>query len=475
MSMRITQSMLYSRALSDVQSGLFRYSRLQQEVATGRRINRPSDDPASALRILPLRNDLRGLEQLSGNVSLATETLDTGAASLEDASSLMQRVRELTTQASNGTVSSSDRKSIGAEVEQLLNQLVSIGNSRRGDRFLFGGTENDTAPFELVEDEGGARVIYRGNHENLDIDVAPGVTTALNVPGDAIFQQRSRSGTTFTPATGSAATGALPAGSGDTGVGFGELSVTFTGLHTDAPSTVTAGAGATNAVGKLAFTFTAAPDTLSVGGGPALNLPITDGAFTTADGRTISLTVTGAPAVLTGTFTAKAGLSIDGGESVTEVTDFSPGAVQVGNSFDGTVLNVNTEHLARTGDELVKHEGTFDAFTTLITLRDLLHNEGGLPDATVRDRIAQMLAEVDGAHDAVLDGVRELGFRSSSMEVLQNRVEGLRVSRTESLSNVQDTDMAEAILELQRQDLSYQAALQVGARVIQTSLQSFLG
>ena len=70
--------------------------------------------------------------------------------------------------------------------------------------------------------------------------------------------------------------------------------------------------------------------------------------------------------------------------------------------------------------------------------------------------------------------LRELGFRSSSMDVLQNRVESMRVSRTESLSQIEDTDIAESILELQRQDLSYQTALQVSARVLQTSLQGFL-
>ena len=141
---------------------------------------------------------------------------------------------------------------------------------------------------------------------------------------------------------------------------------------------------------------------------------------------------------------------------------------------DGTVLYVNTDTLNRTGSESVRFNGTFDTFTTLAELRDLLNNDEGLPDAVVRDRIGDLLGEVDNAHDAVLDGLRELGFRSSSMDVLQNRVEGLRVSRTESLSLVEDTDIAESILELQRQDLSYQTALQVSARVLQTSLQGFL-
>ncbi len=475
MSIRITQGMLYSRALGDVQNSLLHFSRLQQEVATGKRINRPSDDPAAALRILPLRNDLRDLAQLGDNVALARETLNTGAASLEDGSSLMQRVRELTTQAANGTLSEGDRASIGAEVEQLLSQLVGIGNSRRGDKYLFGGTANGNPPFDLVTDAGGTRVVYRGNSENLDVEVAPGVRTALNVPGNAIFQARNRGATTFTAAVGSAATGALPVGAGDTGVGFGRLSVSFGGLGAGVPSTISAGSGASNAVGPLTYEFTTGPDTLGIGGGTKIPIPVTDGTFTTADGRTISLTVTGVPAPLTGTFTANANLTTDDGATTVTVSDFSQSSVMIRNSYDESVLNVDVRSLAQTGEEHVKFEGTFDAFTTLSTLRDLLRNDDDLPDQTVRDRVAQMLGEVDSAHDAILDGLRELGFRSSSMDVLSNRVEGLRVARTESLSTVQDTDIAEAILELQRQDLSYQAALQVTSRVIQTSLSSFLG
>ncbi|MBX3463705.1 MAG: flagellar hook-associated protein FlgL [Planctomycetes bacterium] len=474
MSIRITQGMLYSRALGDVQNGLFRFSQLQQEVATGRRINRPSDDPAAALRLLPLRNDLRNLEQLGSNVALARETLNTGAAALEDASALMQRVRELTTQAANGTLSGGDRASIAAEIDQLLSQLVGIGNSRRGERYLFGGTQNGSAPFELVSGSGGTRVVYRGNRESLAVEVAPGVQTGLNIPGDALFQQRTRGTTAFTPALGSAGTGAAPVGRGDTGIGFGRLSVTFAGLGGDAPPTVSAGSGFTDAVGPLTFEFTTPPDGLSIGGGSKVNIPVTDGVFTTADGRTISLTVTGMPAQTTGTFTAQANLSVDGGASTVLISDFGRDSVPVRSAHDGSVLNVDVRNLARAGDEDVRFNGTFDAFTTLIALRDLLRNDEGLPDQVARDRIAGMLDEVADAHDAILDGLRELGFRSSSMDVLGNRVEGLRVARTESLSLVQDTDLAESILALQRQDMAYQAALQVSARMMQTSLQGFL-
>lgn len=474
MAFRITQGMMYARALGDVQKGLFRYTQLQQEVATGRRVNRPSDDPASALRILPLRGEISDLQQYSSNISLARETLNTSTASLEDGSALMQRARELSIQAANGTLSSSDRESVAAEVDQLLSQMLGIANSRRGDRFLFGGTENGSPPFDLQTAGGRTRAVYSGNRDSLNIDVAPGVTTDLNVPGDAIFLQRSREATTFFQPNGAIATGAQAVGIGDTGIGFGDLDISFGGLTTDAPATVSAGTGATSALGPLSYTFSTGPDTLSIDGGPAVPIPASNQDFVTGDGLNISLSVTGVPATTTGTFTASANLSLDGGATTTNVTDFSDNSIVVNNSNDDTVLYVNTDTLNRTGSESVRFNGTFDTFTTLAELRDLLNNEEGLPDATVRDRIGNLLQEVDNAHDAVLDGLRELGFRSSSMDVLQNRVEGLRVSRTESLSLVEDTDIAESILELQRQDLSYQTALQVSARVLQTSLQGFL-
>ena len=383
-------------------------------------------------------------------------------------------MRELTTQAANGTLSGSDRESIAAEVDQLLSQILGIANSRRGDRYLFGGTANGAPPFSLETSGGRTRPVYNGNRDSLSIDVAPGVSTELNVPGDSIFMRRDRGMTTLYDTERTIPTGIKLVGVGDTGVGYGELQVNFGGLTADAPSTVTAGAGEQTALGPIDYAFTSSPDTLSIGGGPAVPIPATDQTFTTSDGRVMTLTVTGVPATTTGTFTSSADLSLDGGESITNVTDFSNNSIAVNNSNDGTVLYVNTDQLSHAGNENVRFGGTFDVFTTLAELRDLLRNEQGQSTETVRNLIGDLLSEVDNSHNAVLDGLRELGFRSSSMDVLQNRVEGLRISRTESLSLVEDTDMAASILELQRQDLSYQTALQVSARVLQTSLQGFL-
>src|SRR5215467_13560064 len=198
MNMRITQGHLYARAIEDVNRGLRDYVRLQEQISTGRRVNRPSDDPAAALRIIPLTNDIKHLQQYTSNVAQARDTLDQGAASLEDASSLMQRLRELTTAAANGTLSQEDRAGIATEIDGLLRQMVEIANSKRGNSYLFGGTATSAPPFRLVEDAGGARVEYSGNHDRMEISVAPGVETAVNIAGDAIFQRREPGAVTIT-------------------------------------------------------------------------------------------------------------------------------------------------------------------------------------------------------------------------------------------------------------------------------------
>lgn len=463
---RITQSMLYSRALRDVQSSLRDSTRLQENVASGRRVNRPSDDPAAMLRILPLRNDLRNLDQFKDNAQLTRETTDLGASSLEDASAIMQSARELLVQANNGTSSVSDLVGLGERVDQLLGQLLGVANTNRAGRYLFGGTASDHAPFSLQEGATGTRVRYDGNSESLVLEVAPGVETQLNSPGDELFLHRTRGPTTLSGGN----TGARPSGALDSGVGFGELRVAFAGLS-GAPPQIVAGSGSSTALGNLTYTVTGG--TLSIGGGPSLPIPATNQAFTTADGRTLNLTVSGVPTPASGSFTSLASLSIDGGTSSTTV-DFSSSSVQVRDSSDGSVLNVDVSALARTGTERVTYAGTFDPFTLLIEMRDTLRAATDRNRPETQDRLHTILGEIDGAHDSVLDGLSVYGGRSEQMTALTSRIDTLAEASRESLSYAEDADLTESILKMNQQQLVYQASLSVTARIVQTSLLDFL-
>lgn len=470
MTIRITQSMLYRQSLEDIRRNLFGSTRLQNDIATGVRIHRPSDDPSGMLRLLPLQNEVRNLDRSLDNISKARETLNTATASLEDASEIMQRVREIALQGANGTLSEDDRVSLAAEVDQILTQMVSVGNSTRGGRFIFGGTATESAPFDLVRDAGGMRVVYRGNQETLSVEVAPSIETELNLPGNELFQRHRRGATSFEGSTGAASAAGI-----DSGTGVDQLQVTFQDLVI--PGTVTgiaAGSGTTNALGTMNYSFTA-PNQISINGGPVTTVTAGDNSIPldTDGDRTISLNLTLPITPATGSFTSRAALSIDGGATTTSV-DFSSSTVRVSDSLDNSTLNVDVSALTTTGNERIRYEGTFDAFSTLIGIRDILQNDEGLDQATLGARLTQSLSDIDTAHDEILKGLRDLGFRSGSMSLLENRINGLKLNTQESVSLVQDTDIVEAMIEYNRQDTFYQASLAVSARVVSTSLLNFL-
>lgn len=471
MSLRVTQNMLYARALSDIRNSSRGMIDLQEQVATGRRINRPSDDPSAMLRLLPLKAEMLDFENLSDNAHLAAETLDTAASALEEASSTMARLEELLVQASNGTVSNSDRKSIGVEVDQLLRHMVGIANSRRGDSFLFGGTRTDSVPFELDDNKNFSRVRYRGASESHEITVAPGVETTLYSGGDRYFQGINRERTII-----DGKTGAKSMNASDTGRGFGELEISFGGIDASTlPTGVAVGtATATStALGPLSYTYSPGAGTLSIGGSDPVTLPVVNGRFVTKDEDVIYLDAATPISPATGTILAEADLSTDGGKTSTRF-DFSTSSVSLKNSYDESILNVDLSDLKRTGKDKVTFPGTFDVFTVMIAARDALRIDDELdPDAGAK-RLRQLIGEASTAHDTVLTGLQEIGIRGGNLELLQNRLANLITSDAATRSNIEDADLAESITAMTQKQFNFQASLQVSARIVQTSLLQFL-
>lgn len=473
MSLRITQGIIFANALNHIRNATANSLNTRSQIATGRKINRPSDDPAAILRIMPLRSEIRDLDRTMDTLAGARHGIDNATSVLEAASSTLSELRELTVQAANGTVSNEDRKSMVAIVDQLLQQMLASANSQWSGRFTFAGSKSDTVPFQIVDGPGGSRAVYAGDQSTTTIQITAGITTDLNIPGDRVFMAHSRKQTTF-----EGITGAQPRGTADSGVGIGKLDVTYAGLDIPAGTTgISQGDSSTTALGPISYTYTGGvPPTLSLGGGPPQTVNGGVQSFTVGSGsETISLDITGAVTPASGTITSQANLSTDGGATVLLVDDFSGGtSYQVRNSHDGTVLNVDPSSMVRVGSERVKFEGTFDPFTSLIAIRDILRNDAGESDTTVALRLSAMIADVDFAHNGVLNSLQELGNRSQNIDLFGSRLGELALARTTSLSEIEDVDLVEAILQMNQQDLSFQASLQLGASALTTTLLNFL-
>ncbi len=118
-----------------------------EQIASGKRVNRPSDDPAAAERISQFRNVLRTTERRLQTVNEGVGRLNLSDSVLNQAGNTVQRAKELAVQMRNDTNSAVERRNAAQEVQQLILGLASIGNTQLNGRFLFAGNETQTEPF----------------------------------------------------------------------------------------------------------------------------------------------------------------------------------------------------------------------------------------------------------------------------------------------------------------------------------------
>ncbi len=172
--MRITSSMSQRHLLSDLQRVQQRLSDAQNQVSSGKRVVKPSDDPLAAARATRLQADLDATAAYSDSADEAKSWLDASDSALSSLNDVVQRVRELTVQAANGATSDTGRQAIKAEVDQLTKQAMSTLNQAYDGRYLFSGTATGTPPYDVNTGT------YQGDGGAVLRTIGPGVTVQVN-------------------------------------------------------------------------------------------------------------------------------------------------------------------------------------------------------------------------------------------------------------------------------------------------------
>lgn len=179
--MRIADKMQYDQVTGNIGKNRSTMSELQNQAATQKRVTKPSDDPLASSRVLSNRIDLQGNKQFTKSLNYAKSFLEFTDQSLGDLSEILVRAKELAINQSNdASANEESRQVVATEVEQLLGQMVSIGNRKLGDRFLFGGYKTQTAPFNIDGQ-------YQGDMGEMNIHVDKEAFIPMNVPGGRIF------------------------------------------------------------------------------------------------------------------------------------------------------------------------------------------------------------------------------------------------------------------------------------------------
>jgi flagellar hook-associated protein 3 FlgL len=180
--MRIADKMSFQQVNSALAKNREELIDLQNQAATQRRVNKPSDDPIAATRVLNSKTEERTDKQFMKSLNIAKSFLETTDQSLNDLTEALARAKELALNQSNDASANVDtRKTVAAEIDQILSQSIQIGNRKLGDRYIFAGHKTTTSPFD-------SKGNYFGDAGDIKIQVNKDSFVAMNLPGNKLFQ-----------------------------------------------------------------------------------------------------------------------------------------------------------------------------------------------------------------------------------------------------------------------------------------------
>jgi len=156
-----------------------------QQVASGRRVNQLSDDPAASASIVLNHNQASQDDQFLQNAATLQPQLQVADSSLSDVVTALTRALSLGTEGANGTLNTGDRLAIAQEVQGIQTQLVSLANTSYQGAYLFAGTAVGTQPFTLNTTTGV--VTYNGNTNLTSVEISNGNSIQTKVPGSQLF------------------------------------------------------------------------------------------------------------------------------------------------------------------------------------------------------------------------------------------------------------------------------------------------
>jgi flagellar hook-associated protein 3 FlgL len=186
---RITQMMTSAQVLGDINNAQDQMATTAQQLATGKRINQPSDDPYGASLAVQLNSDMAGLSNYSSNVNDGTAWTSAAGTSLQNMQGMLQRVQELVIGASNGTESASDLAATASEVNQLSDALKQEANTQYDGQYVFAGTATATAPYSAASGD-----VFQGNTGAVTRQIGPNSPLQVNADVSSVLGSGSGDG-----------------------------------------------------------------------------------------------------------------------------------------------------------------------------------------------------------------------------------------------------------------------------------------
>lgn len=180
--MRITPGMTSDNALYNLQKGRTLLNRLQEQIASGSLINRPSDDPITTRQLLDMDSKLDSGEQYLSNITKGNLSLSLTDTALQGMADIIAQAKKTTGAITSGSSDQTVRENAASQLEELKKQLVDLGNTQLGDQYLFAGFKNSTPPFSTANND------YSGTSDELAIEIDRNSPAGITLAGDALLK-----------------------------------------------------------------------------------------------------------------------------------------------------------------------------------------------------------------------------------------------------------------------------------------------
>lgn len=415
--MRISTHQAFQSGLQNLLDGQSNLNRLQEQIATGKRVDTPADDPVAAPQIIALNRQINLFDQYQVNADRAINRLALEETTLSSITDTIQRVRQLAVQAGDAALDFGSRQGIAVELNQRVEELLGLVNAQGVDNeFIFSGYQSDTQPF--VRASGGG-FTYQGDEGQLSIAVTNTLNIEVSDSGQELFAGIDVPNN-FT---------VVPAGA-NTGTATVQTPVvTNQALYesfypNDAVITFSVAGPNTT------YSVTRAAGGAAISGGvpsqPLTNIPYTPGQAIAFEG--IQLQVNGAPA---------------NGDVLTAVHD-----------------NPQKQDLLSIVEQLAVGLDTIGAGV-----------DGNLQRGEL---ISDALLSLDNALTSVNKTIAELGARRNTIDSVVDSNAEIKLFAQTTLSRVEDLDFTEAISQLTQSNFVLQAAQQSYVQVNNLSLFNFI-